>query len=251
MSIFEIIILGILQGLTEFLPVSSSGHLVIAQYILDMEYSGNTIEILFHIGTLGSVLFIFFDDIKNIFISYDKNAKLLFYIFIASLPGVVVGLTFKSQIELYFDNLIYVGFSLCFTALFLVISSKTKIKHSKHTILSSIVIGSAQAVAILPGISRSGMTISFALLLGFSPKESARFSFLLSIPIITGAGLVGLISNNSIKIFPTELVVLAVITSFLTGVVALKFLLRILEYGKFYIFGIYCLFIGLAIIIIL
>ena len=251
MSIFEIIILGILQGLTEFLPVSSSGHLVIAQYILDMEYSGNTIEILFHIGTLGSVLFIFFDDIKNIFISYNKNAKLLFYIFIASLPGVVIGLTFKSQIELYFDNLIYVGFSLCFTAIILIISSKTKIKNSKHTILSSIIIGFAQAVAILPGISRSGMTISFALLLGFSPKESARFSFLLSIPIITGAGLVGLISNNSIKIFPTELVVLAVITSFLTGVVALKFLLRILEYGKFYIFGIYCLFIGLVIIIIL
>jgi len=251
MSIFEIIILGILQGLTEFLPVSSSGHLVIAQYILDMEYSGNTIEILFHIGTLGSVLFIFFDDIKNIFISYDKNAKLLFYIFIASLPGVVVGLTFKSQIELYFDNLIYVGFSLCFTALILVISSKTKIKHSKHTILSSIVIGSAQAVAILPGISRSGMTISFALLLGFSPKESARFSFLLSIPIIAGAGLVGFISNNSLKILSIELVVLAVLTSFLTGVVALKFLLRILEYGKFYIFGIYCLFIGLVIIIIL
>ena len=251
MSIFEIIILGILQGLTEFLPVSSSGHLVIAQYILDMEYTGNTIEILFHIGTLGSVLFIFFDDIKNIFLSYDKNEKLLFYIFIASLPGVVIGLTFKSQIELYFYNLIYVGFSLCFTALILVISSKTKIKNSEHTTLSSIIIGFAQAVAILPGISRSGMTISFALLLGFSPKESARFSFLLSIPIITGAGLVGLISNNSLKIFPIELVVLAVFTSFLTGVVALKFLLRILEYGKFYIFGIYCLFIGLVIIIIL
>tara|TARA_B100001758_G_scaffold239137_1_gene243124 strand:+ start:524 stop:1276 length:753 start_codon:yes stop_codon:yes gene_type:complete len=250
MSIFEIIILGILQGLTEFLPVSSSGHLVIAQYILDIEYSGNTIEILFHIGTLGSVLFIFFDDIKNIFISYDKNIKLLFYICVATLPGVVVGLTFKNQIELFFDNLIYVGFSLCFTALILIISSKAKVENSNHTILSSIIIGFSQAVAILPGISRSGMTISIALLLGFSPKESARFSFLLSIPIITGAGLVGLNSNNSLNIFPIELVIVAIFISFLTGVIALKFLLRILQYGKFYIFGIYCLLIGLTIIIL-
>jgi len=250
MSIFEIIILGILQGLTEFLPVSSSGHLVIAQYILDIEYSGNTIEILFHIGTLGSVLFIFFDDIKNIFISYDKNIKLLFYICIATLPGVVIGLTFKNQIELFFDNLIYVGFSLCFTALILIISSKAKVENSNHTILSSIIIGFSQAVAILPGISRSGMTISIALLLGFSPKESARFSFLLSIPIITGAGLVGLNSNNSLNIFPIELVIVAIFISFLTGVIALKFLLRILQYGKFYIFGIYCLLIGLTIIIL-
>ena len=250
MNIFEIIILGILQGLTEFLPVSSSGHLVIAQYILDIEYSGNTIEILFHIGTLGSVLFIFFDDIKNIFISYDKNIKLLFYICVATLPGVVVGLTFKNQIELFFDNLIYVGFSLCFTALILIISSKAKVENSNHTILSSIIIGFSQAVAILPGISRSGMTISIALLLGFSPKESARFSFLLSIPIITGAGLVGLNSNNSLNIFPIELVIVAIFISFLTGVIALKFLLRILQYGKFYIFGIYCLLIGLTIIIL-
>ena len=250
MSIFEIIILGILQGLTEFLPVSSSGHLVIAQYILDIEYSGNTIEILFHIGTLGSVLFIFFDDIKNIFISYDKNIKLLFYICIATLPGVVIGLTFKNQIELFFDNLIYVGFSLCFTALILIISSKAKFENSKHTILSSVIIGFAQAFAILPGISRSGMTISIAMLLGFSPKESARFSFLLSIPIITGAGMVGLTSNNSLNIFPIELIIVAIFISFLTGVIALKFLLRILQYGKFYIFGIYCLLIGLTIIIL-
>jgi len=250
MSIFEIIILGILQGLTEFLPVSSSGHLVIAQYILDIKYSGNTIEILFHIGTLGSVLFIFFDDIKNIFISYDKNIKLLFYICIATLPGVVIGLTFKNQIELFFDNLIYVGFSLCFTALILIISSKAKFENSKHTILSSVIIGFAQAFAILPGISRSGMTISIAMLLGFSPKESARFSFLLSIPIITGAGMVGLTSNNSLSIFPFELIIVAIFISFLTGVIALKFLLRVLQYGKFYIFGIYCLLIGLTIIIL-
>ena len=250
MSVFEIIILGILQGLTEFLPVSSSGHLVIAQYILDIEYSGNTIEILFHIGTLGSVLFIFFDDIKNIFISYDENIKLLFCICIATLPGVVIGLTFKNQIELFFDNLIYVGFSLCFTALILIISSKAKFENSKHTILSSVIIGFAQAFAILPGISRSGMTISIAMLLGFSPKESARFSFLLSIPIITGAGMVGLTSNNSLNIFPFELIIVAIFISFLTGVIALKFLLRILQYGKFYIFGIYCLLIGLTIIIL-
>ena len=94
------------------------------------------------------------------------------------------------------------------------------------------------------------MTISIALLLGFSPKESARFSFLLSIPIITGAGLVGLTSNNSLNIFPIELIIVAIFISFLTGVIALKFLLRILQYGKFYIFGIYCLLIGLTIIIL-
>ena len=251
-ELIEIVFLGIIQGLTEFLPVSSSGHLVLGQYFLGIKSPGNSLEILFHIGTLGSVVFVFFNDIKDIILKIDKKPtrKLLIFISVATLPAMIIGFLFRHDINRLFENINSVGYAFCITGLILVFSSLSKKKNVKYTFASSILIGLAQAVAIIPGISRSGFTITASLLLGISPKKSAKFSFLISMPIIFGAGLLGAIDIQNENLFTLSTILAAFLSSFLVGILALKILLKILEQGKFYFFGIYCICIGIISILI-
>ena len=247
MQIVDVIILGVLQGLTEFLPVSSSGHLVLGQYLLNVKSSGNTLEILFHLGTLGSVVFVFARDIINILLTIKKKStqKLLMHLFVATIPAVIIGFLFRNKIAVLFDSVNNVGFALLFTGLVLILSSIFKNKNSKYSIFSSIVIGFGQALAIIPGISRSGMTITISLLFGFSPRDSAKFSFLLSIPVIAGAGVLGIQDIQSVEMFSTDIIIAAILSSLIVGIIALKIVLKLLELGKFYAFGIYCICLGL------
>jgi len=252
MELIEIIFLGIIQGLTEFLPVSSSGHLVLGQYLLGIKSPGNTLEILFHLGTLGSVVFVFFNEIKDILLTIDKKPtqKLLAFISVATLPAMIAGFLFRNEINRLFENINSVGYAFCITGLILVFSSLSKNKKVKLSFSSSIIIGLSQAVAIIPGISRSGFTITVSLLMGISPEKSAKFSFLLSMPIIFGAGLLGVIDINSGELFTLPIIFTAILSSFLVGVLSLKILLMLLEKGKFYFFGIYCICIGIISILI-
>ena len=252
MNILDVIILGVIQGLTEFLPVSSSGHLVIGQYLLNIKSPGNTLEILFHVGTLWSVVFVFYSEIKNILITIKKKStqKLLICIFVATIPAVVIGFTLRIEIETLFNNVNSVGFALVFTGLVLILSYIFINKNSEHTLFSSLIIGFGQALAIIPGISRSGMTITISLFFGFSPKKSARFSFLLSIPVITGAGILGMQDIQSNHLLSYDIIIAALSSSFFTGIIALKALMKLLELGKFYIFGVYCICLGLISIFI-
>tara|TARA_B100001540_G_scaffold145965_1_gene129486 strand:- start:2995 stop:3753 length:759 start_codon:yes stop_codon:yes gene_type:complete len=252
MQITDVIILGALQGLTEFLPISSSGHLVLGQYFLNVKSPGNTLEILFHLGTLGSVIFVFIPDIINILITIKKKStqKLLMYIFVATIPAVIIGFTLRNKIEILFESVNSVGFALFFTGLVLILSSIFKNKNSEHSLFSSLVIGFGQALAIIPGISRSGITITISLFFGFSPRESAKFSFLLSIPVISGAGILGIQDIQSNEIFSADIIIVALLSSFFIGIIALRVLIKLLELGKFYIFGFYCICLGLASIFI-
>ena len=252
MELIEIVFLGIIQGLTEFLPVSSSGHLVLGQYLLGIKSPGNTLEILFHLGTLGSVVFVFFNEIKDILLTIDKKPtqKLLGFISVATLPAMIAGFLFRNEINRLFENINSVGYAFCITGLILVFSSLSKNKKVKLSFFSSIIIGLSQAVAIIPGISRSGFTITVSLLMGISPEKSAKFSFLLSMPIIFGAGLLGVIDINSGELFTLPIIFTAILSSFLVGVLSLKILLMLLEKGKFYFFGIYCICIGIISILI-
>ena len=247
MQIQDVIILGVIQGLTEFLPVSSSGHLVLGQYLLNVKSPGNALEILFHLGTLGSVIFVFSPDIINILITIKKKStqKLLMHLFVATIPAVIIGFLFRNKIAVLFDSVNNVGFALLFTGLVLILSSIFKNKNSKYSIFSSIVIGFGQALAIIPGISRSGMTITISLLFGFSPRDSAKFSFLLSIPVIAGAGVLGIQDIQSVEMFSTDIIIAAILSSLIVGIIALKIVLKLLELGKFYAFGIYCICLGL------
>ena len=247
MQILDVIILGVLQGLTEFLPVSSSGHLVLGQYFLNVKSPGNTLEILFHLGTLCSVIFVFFPDIIKILLTLKEEStqKILMYIFVATTPAVVTGIMLRNKIEVLFESVNSVGIALIFTGLVLLLPTIIKNKNSKYSLFSSIVIGFGQALAIIPGVSRSGMTITISLLLGVSPKESAKFSFLLSIPVIAGAGILGIQDIQSSEMFSIDIIVAAILSSFLVGIISLKMLLKLLELGKFYTFGIYCICLGI------
>ena len=251
MTILQAIILGVVQGLTEFLPISSSGHLVIFQSFLDVNHFGNEFEILVHIGTLGSILVVFYDEIKMITLDVKskETQKYISFIITGTFPAIFIGLGLKGTIENLFDNLFAVGLALVFTGIVLFTSIFFVKKNQNNNYKKSLLIGIAQALAIVPGISRSGMTICTALILGMNSKEAAKFSFLLAIPAISGAGLLMVLNiGNEFQIqFPVALV--ALLSSFITGIFSLKWLISWLENGKFYYFGIYCFLLGILIII--
>ena len=252
MNWLQALILGIVQGFTEFLPISSSGHLVLGQVILGIEHPGNEFEILVHLGTLASVLVVFLDDIKSLLLSLTskKTQSFIIFVLVGSIPAVGIGLGFKDILEALFDNIASVSGALIFTGLILYCSSFVKQGDKEHSIVTSILIGCAQAVAIIPGVSRSGMTICAALFLGLSPKEAARFSFLLAIPAISGAGFLTVLDVSGGFQLPLSVSIVALVSSFSVGVVALKWLLGCLEQGKFHYFGIYCLAVGLITLVI-
>ena len=251
MTIFDALILGIIQGITEFLPISSSGHLVLAQSILGINQQGNELEILVHIGTLASILVVFLKDIKSIFFSIkSKNTQIfIYFIIIGTIPAVILGLGLKDFLLPLFENILAVGIALASTGIILCGSYFIKKQGKELSYLKSIIIGFAQAVAIIPGISRSGMTITCALFLGLNSKDAAKFSFLLAIPIILGSGLFTFIDIDGDFQIKIEIALAGLISSFIVGMVSLRWLIHILEKGKLYSFGLYCICIGILTII--
>lgn len=263
MSVFDAVLLAILQGLTEFLPVSSSGHLVLAQQLLNLHNPQIvSFDVFVHFGTLISVVIVLWNDIIEILRSFIKALKtyktkeeykrteyfhLGIAIIIGSIPAGIIGLIFHREIEEIFADPKFVAMNIVITGLILFLTRLAKpIKGKKVGIFSSIIIGLAQMVAILPGISRSGSTMSAALFLGIPPVQAARFSFLLSIPVIAGATLLAtykLIADGT-TIGYLQIIICIAVSAF-AGYVAIKLLLRIMEKGKFSWFSLYCLVIGI------
>ena len=250
MTNVEALILGVLQGIAEFLPISSSGHLVIMQSVLGIQQPGNEFEIVVHFGTLASIIVVFFKDIRKILFSIYKNENhsLIYCIIIGTLPSIIVGLGFKNQIQALFEDVFSVGIALIFTGVFLFYSRFVNVKDKDLSIFKAAVIGLFQSIAIIPGISRSGMTITSALLLGLNSNDAAKFSFLLAIPAITGAGVLTMIDVGNQILIRTDAAMIGFISSFIVGVVSLKWLLKILEKGDFYYFGIYCFLLGIVVV---
>ncbi|MBU0528446.1 undecaprenyl-diphosphate phosphatase, partial [bacterium] len=181
MTIFEAVLLGIIQGLTEFLPISSSGHLVIGQQILGISIAGNVFEIVVHLGTLVSVLIVFWTDIWQLITSLKSapTQKYILALAVGTVPAVIIGLLFKDVILEAFENIRVVASTLMITGIILLTTKFIKIRLMEITIDRGLLIGIAQAMAIVPGISRSGMTISLGMHLGIAPGKAAKFSFLL------------------------------------------------------------------------
>jgi undecaprenyl-diphosphatase len=263
LSIFETILLAILQGFTEFLPVSSSGHLVLMQELLNLHDPQMIIfDVFVHFGTLLSVVFVFWKDLLEILQSfiraftamklkreYEKTEhfRLGIAIIAGTIPAGIIGLLYRHQIEAAFTDPKLVAMNLVITGLILFLTRLAKpVKGKKIGILSAIFIGIAQAVAILPGISRSGSTMSTALYLKISPVQAARFSFLLSVPVIAGAAVLEgsklFRYGNTLGIMP---LILGTAVSAIAGYFAIKVLLKIMEKGKFSWFSFYCLAIGI------
>ncbi len=250
----KIALLGIVQGLTEFLPVSSSGHLVIGETLLGINRPDLSLEIILHLGTLLAIFVYFRKQIWGLLESFLKfkddslKQKRMFsiYIIIAMIPTGIIGLAFRESLKAHKGDLSLVGTALLFTALLLFTSNIVQ-KKQKTTkpinLFKSILIGITQGFAVIPGISRSGSTIAVSLMSGVSKKEAAEFSFLLSIPAILAATILEL--DTSILFSPIYLV--GMLCSFTSGLIAIHYLLKIISKGKFYMFGYYCLIVGFLI----
>jgi len=265
MSFFQAVILGIVQGITEFLPVSSSGHLIAIPVIFGWEADGIGFDVMIHLATFLAVVFVFREDLMHMIRGLfggkkDKiYARLFWMIGLATLPVVVVGLAFKDVVEDMLRVVPVVAGSLIVWGVVMGaadILTRIEAPRVKKVELvgwkRSVLVGLSQALALIPGTSRSGVTMSVGLLSGMDRATAARFSFLLSIPAVGGAALLVVISSISegVSIFTPELLV-GFIVSFLSGILAIKFLLKIIEKYSFLPFAIYRILLGILLLVFL
>ncbi len=251
MTWLKMILLSIIQGISEFLPISSSGHLVIAENLLDIQADQTDVNIVLHAGTLLSIL-IFYR--RTIFRLLSQDYRVILLLIVGTLPVVVIGLAAKKFAEHWLESSLLAGCMLPITGLFLLMIPRIPQQDLSYTQLSckqAFLIGLAQAIAILPGISRSGSTIVAGLLTGMSRQSAATFSFLLAIPAIAGATILEtaeILSNPHIST-PLFLLVTGAIISAIVGLLSLWLLVRWLEKGKLHYFAYWCIPLGILIVI--
>ncbi|MFP4456514.1 MAG: undecaprenyl-diphosphate phosphatase [Clostridia bacterium] len=257
------LILGIIQGISEFLPISSSGHLVVFSEYLNVSSPGNTLEIMLHVGTLFSVIVCFRDKIAMLFKDFfglfkkgytshfKTNSNFILLIIVASIPAVVTGLFLDAYFESMFDSIFLVGVALIFTGIILFTSTKFDIGKKELKDLNfkdAFFIGILQSLAVIPGISRAGMSITAGLFKKYNRKTAAEWSFIMSLPVIGGAALLkipDLIDSTSINF---SFLVVGMLTSFIFGIIAIKILLRVIQSEKWKYFSYYCVSIGIILV---
>lgn len=268
-EIIQAIILGIAQGLTEFIPVSSDGHLALIPWYFGWEPSGLLFDTMLHWGTLLAALFVFWRDILNLIGAWfrsiarrslaDPNARIAWFIIVGSIPAAVVGFLFDDFVESLYANAQVVGLFLLITAIILAVSELVAGRQQQPrtleqmNLLDSILIGLAQVLALAPGLSRSGTTIATGLVRGIRRDLAARYSFLLGTPVIFGAGLLQLVKvlTTDASQFTDQLVPIfaGFVAAAVAGTIAINFLLRYLRNHTLYVFSIYCTVLGLGTII--
>jgi undecaprenyl-diphosphatase len=251
-TIVDAILLGIIQGISEWLPISSSGHLVLAQELLNIQVS-IIFDLLLHIGSLVVVFLCFREEIYRIIQSlynphYYQYRTTLFALVIGTLVTGVIGITFRIQLTSYFSNTSAVGIGLLITTFLLIISRNSSERRNIRW-YDGILIGLAQGIAIIPGVSRSGATISMGLLNGISRKEAARFSFLLFIPAILGA-LVLLILEGNLGIIEVVPSIISMITAMIVGALTLHILMKMIQDHKFHYFAWYTGVLGVVVLLL-
>jgi len=257
------LILGIVQGISEFLPISSSGHLVIFSEYLNVSAPGNTLVVMLHVGTLLSIIFCFKDKIRMLFSDFfglfksnykshfETESNFILLLIFASIPAVITGLFLDSYFENLFSSVILVGVALVLTGLILFASTKTNIGSKEMSELNykdAFYIGLFQSIAIIPGISRAGMSITAGLFKNYTRKTAAEWSFIMSLPVIGGAALLkvqDLINSTQLNI---PFLIIGVLTSFIFGILAIKILLKVIQSEKWKYFSYYCIFVGSALV---
>ena len=254
METLDAIILGIIQGLTEFLPVSSSGHLEIGKAILgdkSIPEESLLFTVILHFATALSTLVVFRKDVWEIIkglLAFKNNEETAFTlkIIMSMIPAVFIGLFFEEQLESFFGgNIRFVGFMLLITAVLLYFADKAKNTTKKVSYSNAFLIGISQAIAMLPGISRSGATISTSVLLGVDKTKAARFSFLMVVPLIFGKIGKDLISGDiNFTTQNASAMGFGFIAAFLAGLVACTWMISLVKKSKLSYFAIYCLIVG-------
>lgn len=254
MTLIQAVIMGVVQGLGEFLPISSSAHLILAPWVLNFKDPGLSFDVALHLGTLVAVLAFFWKDwLVLIFEGFrgvrTREGKMFWYLVVATVPGAVFGFLFEKDIETIFRNPMLVGILLIVMGIVLYLADKLSYAGRdlyQITLKDSILIGLSQAFALLPGVSRSGVTMTAGRFLGLDRETTARFSFLLSTPIIFGAGILKLKDMTSADF--TLPFIIGVLVSAVVGFAAIKFLLRYLVRNSFSIFVVYRFLLGAAVI---
>ncbi|MGC9471917.1 MAG: undecaprenyl-diphosphate phosphatase [Bacteroidales bacterium] len=259
MEWYEALILGIVQGLTEFLPVSSSGHLELGNALFRTKLEQNlTFTIVVHGATVLSTLVVFRKDIYQLvngFFRFRWNAetKYVVYILLSMIPIGITGLLFWRQVErLFSGNTIFVGFMLWITALLLLLSVKIHPKPGKMNTWRALLMGIAQAIAVIPGISRSGATISTGLIAGVSREEVTRFSFLMVLPPVIGINAVDIFTKLRGVSAQESLSILGIgfLGAFLAGLMACAWMIRLVKKGRLIYFSVYCFAMGTLVVIL-
>ena len=248
MTFLQAVISGLVQGVAEFLPISSSGHLVILHKLMGLNEPEVFFDIFLHLGTLAAIFIVFGREIIE---SITTKKRIGLLILISSAVTFVIVLFFIKNIEAAFNNVKTIGLMLVITGIWLIAGNLIRLGSEGMTVFKACIIGLSQGIAALPGISRSGATISTGLFLGLDGQAAAKFSFLLSIPAILGAfvfkikeagfNLTGININYFIGFF----------VSCIVGIISLKLLLRILYRNKFHWFGVYCIVVGILVAIFL
>lgn len=267
MNSIEAIVLGAIQGLTEFLPVSSSGHLVLFQNLFGLQEPELLFDICLHVGTLLAVLIVFYREILEILKALfqipgrmktaggfmqlcqaDPSIRMALLIVVGSIPTAVIGLLFKEITDQLFGSITVVGCMLLVTGTILWLTRRIRGEGrsvGQATLRDALIIGTVQGLAILPGISRSGSTIATALFLGVDRKLAGRYSFLLSIPAIVGALILGLDTPELHTAIPMGTIIAGSVISALVGWFALVVLLRVVDRGQLHRFAPYCWLVGI------
>ncbi|MEQ6123770.1 undecaprenyl-diphosphate phosphatase [Pseudotenacibaculum sp. MALMAid0570] len=259
MNSIEATVLGIIQGLTEFLPVSSSGHLELAKTILgsnSIPKESLAFTIVLHFATALSTIVVFRKEVFQIFkglfqFKWNEETQFSLKIIVSMIPTVFIGLYFEEELATLFGGqILLVGFMLFITALLLLLADKAKDTTKNVSFLNSLIIGISQAIAVLPGISRSGATISTSVLLGVDRAKAARFSFLMVVPLIVGK-MIKDISGGDLNFASSEALPLTVgfFAAFISGIVACKWMIALVKRSKLIYFSIYCAIVGLIAII--
>lgn len=255
LELIKAIILGAVQGLTEFLPVSSSGHLVIGSELLNFQEQGVVFDVCLHLGTLVSVVLVFREELLAMVMApfaiiagnRDESVRHYFlwdlYVVLATLPAVIVGLFFKDVVEQLFDSILIAYCMLIVTGLLMTSARYLPQRNEPVTWFRSILVGCAQACAILPGLSRSGSTIFVGMALGIARDKIARFSFIMSIPAILGAAVLqfGEMYRNPPSLDVAASLVAGTLMASISGYFAIKLLLDIIRRNRLQWFGYYCL----------
>jgi len=256
MDFLDALVLGILQGLTEFLPVSSSGHIELGKVLLldtNIDAANSKLfTIIVHGATALSTIVVFRKDIAKIVrdllsFKWTDSANLIFFIILSMIPAALVGVFLKDEIESLFNgNLVLVGSMLLFTGVLLLLTTIIRPKKGILNYWRSLIIGTAQAIAILPGISRSGSTIAVGLLLGINRTKIARFSFLMVLPLIFGAMIKDLMDYdpNASESINCRVLIVGFISAFFAGLVACNWMIKIVKRSKLSYFAYYCFIVG-------
>ncbi|AUC78569.1 UDP-diphosphatase [Nonlabens sp. MB-3u-79] len=263
METFDAFVLGVIQGLTEFLPVSSSGHIELGKAVLGTDIANKEENLLFtvvvHFATALSTIIVFRKDIVELFkgllsFKWNEETQFTFKIVLSMIPAVIIGLLFEKELEKLFEGqILLVGFMLIITGLLLFLAGRAKRTEKGVSWTDALIIGVSQAIAILPGISRSGATISTSVLLGNDRAKAARFSFLMVVPLIFGKiakDLLEIIKGDSvIESVSTTPLIVGFFAAFIVGLLACTWMISLVRKAKLHYFSYYCFAVGVVAIV--